>query len=655
VEAYRVTTPFPAYAFPATGAPTNRTLPDRLGKDLIVNVKDWGAKGDGSTDDTAAIQAAIDYAWLTLRGAIVYIPAGTYRIADLGTPLRLSSPRLARGGPIKFVGAGRDATILRGNYWTNGFPVGNAYPPHAINSPPYLVNNLYYWDGVSFQSYGLPQEVRDLTIWNENTTAQSGGLNMCGTDQRMAVDNCRFIGTVGLHFAENTFGASLINCIAICSAAISGGNPNNISLGRADNAGGPLAKSTGFAFVQGCLLNCQAIGFDIGFSFAGSQGSGNVIHARGCKAYRCNTGFDMGGGSLGGVLPGNPPNFGNIDGGCHIFGSLIDRCNTGILYSNAGGSMVGGNAITSLEQTGVADLAPIQNMSWNAGSHVVTVTTPVAHNVGADGLLMLNSINASAFIPTGSGLPDGSGNGMVSIFGRTGNTFQYNGPSSNPGSFVSGNWNYPLKSALACTGTGLTSVIGNDLSATVSSKSVNLDKIGNANGMEFISIRAPFSWSPPPQNYPANPQYISCSGSGLPSAFLHHDLLPDIWSLDPRNFSGGQIIMEGDEFTITNASSQSFGGTVAITLWTSTLIPAGNTSVFFSSIPADITNTWYVENPFYVNPQRVASVFPDHIVLSSALGSDLPARTPLIFIPALGGTFHYKVRWNGSQRWTRSG
>ena len=54
-----------------TGA-TTRTLQNKL-RD-VISVKDFGATGDGSTNDTAAIQAALD----ARAGSSLYIPAGTY-------------------------------------------------------------------------------------------------------------------------------------------------------------------------------------------------------------------------------------------------------------------------------------------------------------------------------------------------------------------------------------------------------------------------------------------------------------------------------------------------------------------------------------------------------------------------------------------------
>lgn len=55
-----------------------------------INVRDFGAKGDGKTDDTAAIQSAIDVAG---GGGTVQIPRGTYMVR--GLKLKTSGTRIA--------------------------------------------------------------------------------------------------------------------------------------------------------------------------------------------------------------------------------------------------------------------------------------------------------------------------------------------------------------------------------------------------------------------------------------------------------------------------------------------------------------------------------------------------------------------------------
>jgi hypothetical protein len=64
------------------------------------NARDFGATGDGSTDDTAALQKALDGAGVT--GGIVVLPPGTY-----------VTRRLTLHSGVHLRGSGGDATVLR--------------------------------------------------------------------------------------------------------------------------------------------------------------------------------------------------------------------------------------------------------------------------------------------------------------------------------------------------------------------------------------------------------------------------------------------------------------------------------------------------------------------------------------------------------------
>lgn len=77
----------------------------------VVSVKDFGAKGDGVTDDTAAFFAAIEYGNTQLQGTTIFIPTGVYVI-------RTSLPPITT--PISWKGQSRRNTILEFKH-ANGF------------------------------------------------------------------------------------------------------------------------------------------------------------------------------------------------------------------------------------------------------------------------------------------------------------------------------------------------------------------------------------------------------------------------------------------------------------------------------------------------------------------------------------------------------
>jgi polygalacturonase len=89
---------------PQTKAPPGCAAPPTAS--LVINVKDKGAKGDGATDDTAAIQAAIDAVAGT--GGTVLVPKGTYMVDGVGKKERLAlgstmTLKLSEGAVLKVI------------------------------------------------------------------------------------------------------------------------------------------------------------------------------------------------------------------------------------------------------------------------------------------------------------------------------------------------------------------------------------------------------------------------------------------------------------------------------------------------------------------------------------------------------------------------
>jgi len=91
-----------------TGA-VNRTVQGRFQD--TVSAKDFGATGNGTTDDTAALQAFVTY--IVTNSKRGYIPEGTYIIS--------SSLNFPQGGSYSVIGAGKNSTTIQ--QITNNVPI----------------------------------------------------------------------------------------------------------------------------------------------------------------------------------------------------------------------------------------------------------------------------------------------------------------------------------------------------------------------------------------------------------------------------------------------------------------------------------------------------------------------------------------------------
>jgi hypothetical protein len=137
------------------GSTTARPLKDRFGDER--DVKDFGAKGDGITDDTLAIQAALDSTDDAGTKHAVYLPAGTYLVSSTltlktGTRIRgesyvstrIKMKRIPVGPKPKYVGSTR-------------YPVTLEYFPILWNASPvqWFVLEGVTLDGNGLDVYGL--------------------------------------------------------------------------------------------------------------------------------------------------------------------------------------------------------------------------------------------------------------------------------------------------------------------------------------------------------------------------------------------------------------------------------------------------------------------------------------------------------------------
>jgi len=172
------------------------------------NVKDYGAVGDGTTDDAPAFQAAINAAQTARGGVFIPRPDTAGSAYVIRTPLVISSP-------IDFIGESMFGTVLLGVGLTAGqyvLELNNAVKQELLNVGNFTIigNNV----------------CNCLLV---NNTAQSTFKNI---GLRNAVNGAVFTGTVGNNYGltiENlSFIASISNATVLIPAGGAIGNSSFI-------------------------------------------------------------------------------------------------------------------------------------------------------------------------------------------------------------------------------------------------------------------------------------------------------------------------------------------------------------------------------------------------------------------------------------------
>jgi hypothetical protein len=234
-----------------------------------LNVLDYGATGDGTTNDTAAIQLAVTAAYAQERA--LYFPAGTYLMASTIT---MGNNTADAAKFCYFFGDGKDSVIK----------------VTAANVNPFL------WQGPNPDSDGagnridgriLIEKLRFLGPSSASTNTNSIGVKFYGA-QGITLRDCTFNGWVNGEYYQNCDIVSRYNIYsqtnynAVFSAATGYAISGAGQLNSFNTYGGLIANSTnlGVNYVGGlspCFFGTNFVSNGTSLLFSPSNPSGNTV------------------------------------------------------------------------------------------------------------------------------------------------------------------------------------------------------------------------------------------------------------------------------------------------------------------------------------------------------------------------------------------
>lgn len=186
-----------AQAWPSGTTVVHAGMASDMHAEPFENVTAHGATGDGSTDDTTAIQSAIDRA----NGMPVWFPPGTYR-----TTAALSMP-----SDTTLIGAGGSASVIK--------PEGSIYSLDAEDKVHIRIKSLWV-DAVNQTGGGCVrfQGVRNSLIWGcrfssapTNTVLVREDATTDVISENVTIEGCEFNGEPDNHHCAIAGAAGLFS------------------------------------------------------------------------------------------------------------------------------------------------------------------------------------------------------------------------------------------------------------------------------------------------------------------------------------------------------------------------------------------------------------------------------------------------------------
>lgn len=332
----------------------------------VVNVRDFGAVGDGVHDDTAAIQGAVNYAGNN-GGGVVSMPPGTYLI---------SSSVAINYNRLLIIGSGQSTRIMTTSATLNIFQTPGTTAIYDINFRDfYIGSSVSKTGGYGIYFNNAYNCFVDRVMSSDALTASGASSNLlhgvgiasCG---QIHVDRCHFAKQLGTAVEMVSSTDVWVDDCLLYSNNIGihvGGNCGGVYLGVND-----VAANVTYGVLEDASLNANPNlqVFFVGTIVDGTTTGDNIYLNSNAQLIQMTGGWSSSANKVG-LHIGNVQRF--FSTGMFVF----NNGHEGLLYdaSSAGGIRITGGEIRENSQAGAALYSGISiNPSAANGAHITDIT-----------------------------------------------------------------------------------------------------------------------------------------------------------------------------------------------------------------------------------------------------------------------------------------